>query len=236
MILPTMTDMEVHLNILSDFQLIYTRYFDRLGKKYDRIRRKNHIPKDSKFSWCTEFRTPSKNNWIVVMHKAGADEKYKGIQSIEFCSLVYYYTQKGIRVFKVSFPSGVAVFNAHFFSRYNERMNLNLTDPLAKVKHYFMNNGSAIVKVRENDDRFNLVGKCRDGFLLGEMQNEQNWLVYKTFIPNNMAVEKQKGLSNEMLNSLQLQIEEELMCDDFNRDYYNLLCDVYKSISPDNRI
>lgn len=237
MIIPTMTNEEIHVNILHDFHFILSRKFEQLGKVYDKIRRKNNIPKDAIFPKFFEFRTPSKNTWNLLLTKAPADNFYKGQDSINVLSFFYYFIDKRIRVFKViphengKGVNGLAVFNAHFFSRYNERMNLNLINPLDKVKHFFINNGYSMDKLIQKDGKNLMIGKCRDGLNLGELQHLGKWAIYKTFIPNNYAFDEQKDTSEELLNDLQKEIEAELNKPEFDKVTYFQKADVYKGIT-----
>lgn len=237
MILPTMTNEEIHVNILHDFHYILSRKFDQLGKVYDKTRRKNSVPKDAVFPKFYEFRTPSKNTWTLLLSKAPADNLYKGENSISILSFCYYFIDKRIRVFKV-IPNengrgvnGLAVYNAHFFSRYNERMNLNLINPQDKVKHFFTNNGFSMDKVVQKDGENLMIGKCRDGLKLGELQHLGKWVVYKTFIPNNYAFDEQQDTAEELLTDLQKEIEAELNKPDFDKLSYFMKADVYKGIT-----
>jgi hypothetical protein len=227
-----MTNEEIHMKIMDEFNLIKSRYWPLKEKEYDKIRRKNSIPKTAQFSKSFEFRTPSKNTWILIFGKAPADEKYKGPESISVCSLVYYYNETGIRVFKIVPTGGLSVFNAHFFTRYNERMNLNLVKPLDKVKHYFENNGFSKGQTFEKEGRIFILSKCKAGYLLGEIQNNGYWMVFKTFIPNDFARTDQKETGDQLMDSLLIDIQEDLKKPNFDKDSYFYKADVYKGINP----
>lgn len=230
MILPTMTNQEISRIAENEFRLIQSRYFELKAKEYDKIRRRNKIPKTAIFRKSFEFRTPSKNNWILILGKAPADKKYKGMESITFCSLFYYYTSIGLRVFKIIPTGGLAVYNAHFFSRYNERMNLGISSPLDKVKHFFQCNGFSVGKEIEKDDRIMVFSKCRDGYMLGDYK-EPNWIIYKTFIPNNYAWPDQTDEGEALMKSLMNDIHDDLVLPDFNREMYIHKADIYDGIN-----
>lgn len=232
MILDTMNDFEILSEIQRDYRLIVNRSIDRYAKNYDKIRRNSCISKDAEFPKCFEVRTHAKNDWILILSKAPAENKYKGLDSISYCFLVYYYTKVGIRVFKVDIQYGTAAFNAHFFSRYNERLNLGLINTLDKVKHYFCNNSYAIGQIKDNNSAFNVIGKCKDGFRLGCYLGNKPWIIYKTFISNSMTSEEQEEIGSELINSLRQQIESELVKKDFDKDKYYYMADVYKGIIP----
>lgn len=234
MILNTMNNSEIYKEITTDCQIILTRSIDRYFNMYDKLRRKNSVPKDSEFPISYELKTHAKNNWIIILSKAPSITKYKGSESICFCLLVYYYTTIGIRVFKVDFKYGIRAFNAHFFTRYNERMNLGLINPIDKVKHYFCHNSYSFEQLLQNNSGFNVIGKCKDGFRLGSYSENQPWIIYKTFISNSMTTEEQDEIGKDLMITLQKQIELELVKEDFDRDKYDYMADVFKGIAPNN--
>ncbi len=231
-----MTDEEIHTHIAYDFQLILSRYLNRLSKEYDKTRRRNKISKTADFHKCFEFRTPSKNKWILIFNKEIAAEVYKGEESISFTCLVYYSVGNRIRIFKVmphetgAGMKGLAVYNAHFFSRYNERLNLNLNTTLEKVKHFFIHNGVSNGQVYPEGENFYLLSKFRDGIMLGEIQNKGRWAVFKTFIPNNFAFPAQLDEADRLIKDLQNQLEEDLKKPDFDRNSFMFKANVLKGM------
>ena len=224
-----MNEKELMSNLNDDYRLIQSRYKDRLFKRYDKIRQKNRINKTSDFPNCFEFRTPSKNNWIYIVSKATSDEKYNGTESCASTILFYFYDKVGIRVFTIT-PYGAVVFNIHFFKRYNERMNLNLDLPLDKVKHYFISNSGIIENIREGLVCKDVVGKGKDGFILGNIKDGSCFTVYNTFISNDMKNVEQELIGSTGMNLFVEIIENELNKKDFDRNKYNYVADIYKSL------
>lgn len=232
MIIPTMNSEEIHKCIIHDFRLLKFRYFDLAGKEYDRLRRRNKINKLLPFTRKFTYTLPSKNKWILLLSKAASDRKYKGFGSISILSFTYYYTEKGFRVFKIM-PSndgadvkGISVFNAHLFQRYVERMKLNIENPLEKAVHFFTNNGYIMNDVANNG----ILGICKDGMVLGNLQNQGNWIVYKTFISDDISGLDQKEISEELTEDLRRRIEENKFSNSF-KEIHSHYSDVYYGIS-----
>lgn len=229
MIVTTMTPQELTKEIYSDWE-IATKSWDRLSRNYDRERRRGKIAKGNSYDRAYEIKTKKKNSWIFILSKAPSIENYKDLSSINVCSLVYYYSPIGIRVFKIMPSGGLSVYNGHLFTRYNERMNLGLSIPLEIVKRFFINNGYYTSKVLPRGDREFTLSVCKEGILLGEIQEERRWIVHKTFITREDVVTDQDNIEKDLLNSLQSEIEAELNSQKFNRDTYDFKADIIKGI------
>ncbi len=230
MILPKMTDKEILSELNKDFHVIKSQYLNRYCRTYDKIRRKNPRLKREELPKSYSFETQSINKWILILSKPPADNKYNGIDSISVCLLCYYYTEIGIRVFKVDPTSGIGAFNGHFFARYNERLNLGLTNPVDKVIHYFSYNSYCMEKLSPNENGMSVIGKCRDGYRLGDYIEDDYWIVYKTFISNDLSSEEQNELGESLMTILQKFIEEELSNEEFDRNSYFYQADLFKGI------
>lgn len=230
MILPTMSDSEIVSNLNDDYRLINSRYMERLFNEYDRIRHRNHIDKKLEFSRCFEFRTPQKNNWIYILSKAPSDNTYKGLNSIVGCLLCYYFDDIGVRAFKVNPSAGITAYNTGFFNQYSNRMNLNLINPADKVKHYFTHNSNTIQAFKENGDGFDVVGLVKDGFILGNVKEGDYYILYNTFISRDLENVEQEEFGRNMMSLLLGMIEAELKKGDFDREKYEYMADIYKSL------
>ena len=181
MLTPTMTPTEVNAEIFSDWEVVQTS-IERMTKEYDVSRRRKKIPKDDIYPIARDIKSKKKNTWIFIFCKEPGKGKYKGLDSINVCGLVYYHTKIGLRVFKIrpevnqDLPLmresyGLSVFNGHLFSRYDERLNLGLKLPLDKVRHFFFHNGYSMAGHVLQDGKEVIVSICRDGFLLGNMEH-----------------------------------------------------------------
>ncbi len=190
--------------------------------RYDRARRRRKISNQREYYWYYEFKTPTMNDWVMSFCKAPISKSYKGIETVCYDAFCCYYTSIGLRVFNMTADGDILVFNSHFFTRYNERLNLNLVRPLEKVKHFFANNASLRTIKLPKKGRDYIIGIVKDGFILGEIQNDV-WTVYKTFIPKEMAFEYQDEIEKELKESLQNQINELLESEEYNKEEYEQL-------------
>ncbi|WP_297085422.1 hypothetical protein [uncultured Draconibacterium sp.] len=203
-----MTDSEVHSEIHRDFNVIQNDFHTKLALRYDRARRKNKIKKDDPFVIPFKVVTPCKNTWFIIMNKSFSEVSYKGLETISITNLVYYYTNIGIRVFRIDPNVGISVFNAHLFSRYNERLNKNIVEPIEKVLTFFNNNPFTHSKVIKKDNRIYLMGKIRQGIILGEIMNNGYWMVWKTYISDDLKREYQNQIERDLHNSLKNEISK----------------------------
>jgi hypothetical protein len=227
MLIDTMTPQELTMEISKNYGNIQNS-LDRLAQGYDRERRRGKISKYDRYCRAYEIKTKKKNNWVIFMDKGPSDEKYKSLDSIAVGSHVYYYTPLGLRVFKIMLPTGLSVFNAHLFTRYNERMNLGLTIPLEIVKHFFTNNGYYIARIIAKDNREFIFTTCSEGILLGELQEGRRWIVYNTFLTRDLIRPDQTETEAELISNLQSEIEAELTRKDFDKTTYK--ADILKGI------
>lgn len=203
-----MTDFEVHSEIHKDFNVVQNDYHTKLALRYDRARRKNKIKKNDPFVVPFKVVTPSKNTWFIIMNKSFSEPNYKGLETISITNLVYYYTNIGIRVFRIDPNVGISVYNAHMFSRYNERLNQNIVEPIEKVLTFFNNNPFTHSKVIKKDNRLYLMGKIRQGLILGELMNNGYWMVYKTFISDDLKRVDQNHVEQDLHKSLKEDISK----------------------------
>ena len=110
-------------------------------------------------------------------------------------------------------PNGIPlVYNGHLFTRYRERMNLEISDTMDVVKHFFTCNRDMSHKIMpKENDRMKIIGIVKQGFLLGEVILDNVMMIHKTFISHdtaNMFYAKSKV-------ELALQLKKNLAeCDD----------------------
>jgi len=231
----TMSPEEINLEIFTDWRAV-SNTIERLGKEYNKERSKLKVSKTDTYSKAYAIKTNKKNLWNFLISKAPSETTYKGLSSINICSIVYYYTPSGLRVFKIMPNGGLSVYNGHLFTRYNERMNLNLVKPLDIVLHFFKNNGYYTAKIIPKEGRDLSVATCKDGLLLGELIMANNWHLHKTFIDKGLKSKAQDKIEEELLNSLQTEIEEELNKEIFNKESYNYQADIITGINSSTAI
>jgi hypothetical protein len=222
MLIETMSDEEVYKEITSDYLELRKDIgmIIRLGEKYDKMRRKLKILPSSTFSIAFPIKTNKNNNWLLFLSKATSVTKYKGTESINILELTYYFTDIGLRAFKIIPDSdgsgrtnGISVFNSHLFTRYAERLNLNISDP---INGYFSSQ-----KVQE----IGMIGTCSEGMILGEIQNAGRWIVFKTFVTDQQMFPDQTDEERGLINWMHAEIEGELNKDQFNKPKYDYLAD-----------
>lgn len=228
MLVDTMNQAEITREFFLDWEIVKERSEDRLLQLYERERRRNKIPKDEQFSRAYEIRSQRKNNWIFLFSKARSESKYKGLVNVAY--LMYYYNSKGIRVFKKIPTGGLSVYNGHLFSRYNERLRLNIVNTIDLVKHFFKNNGYAPIKILPKDGKDLTVSVCHDGLMLGEKQG--NWIINKTFITKDLMYLEQDSIERDLIDSLKNDIMRATVLGErgSRRDDINYLADVYHGI------
>jgi hypothetical protein len=114
----------------------------------------------------------------------------------------YYYSEKGIRVFE-SLPEEIIVHNQHFFTRYRERMNLNILNIMDVVKLFHQKNPDPRYNIMaEQDGRSKFVAVLTDGFAMGEYIVEDNWFINKTFLPRSSPNTKMSSTERSVISAL----------------------------------
>jgi hypothetical protein len=211
MLTETMTPSEITNEIKTDWKKVINS-LERLFREYNHARKKNHISKKENFEKAYEIKTARKNNWIIIFTKS-LSENFKAIDSVTICALIYYFDSTGIRVFRLMTEDGfslddLSVYNERFFSQYKERMNLVLTNPLDIVKHFFLNNWHFDSKEIKKDDKVLTISTCKEGYLIGELQNSENWNVSKTFISKRLIGTDQAIIENDLNKILQNDVNE----------------------------
>lgn len=235
MLLQTMSEIEVTKEILDDWKELIREdgTINRLAREYDKLRRKNKIQSSNTFLRVNSIKTHKKNNWIIFLSKAPSETKYNGTESINVLSITYYFTNVGLRAFKV-IPdkngrgdyNGLSVFNSHLFTRYVERQNLEVTDPVTMIKEFFSRNGYLLSKEAQNG----IIATCSQGLLLGEKQNSGRWFVYKTFINDLQMYPDQTKEEKELINNLQADIKLALNSKQFNEVRHDYFADTLLGI------
>lgn len=229
MLVETMTPEEITREIFTDLKRLRETSIERIGVEYERTRRRLKVKKDATFYKIFEIKSHNKNKWMLFLSKAPSVEKFRNLSDTNILELTYYYTTKGLRVFKPIPSGGLTVYNGHLFNRYNERMNLGIIEPMEKVRNFFINNGYANYQIIKKDDKQFTVGTCKDGLLLGELKN--NWVVNNTFITKDLMYLEQDEIEASLIDSLKSSIMKELSIGgkgSYNYNYYN---DVIKGIT-----
>jgi len=204
MLVEEMTVTEIHKAIFYDFDKIRKSSTQtRLQQQYYDKRKELKINKQLSYPLFFAFKSKTKNNWLLLIHKKPIAESVKSVNDITSKYITYYHTHKGFRVFVPCLEKELLVYNGHLFTRYRERMNLNVTDPFEIIKQFFTNNCNQPV-LREFEPNevgdIPVIFMVKEGYLMGDIQkftDQINWHVLKTFIPNNTATFKHVDISTE---------------------------------------
>lgn len=205
-----MNHKEVAAEFMRDLTIIKDRTLPRLQTEYDRERKKLKINLLKEYPKVYSIKTKAKNNWLIFLRGSTLNHKYCGIHDIRHCCVTYYYEKRGLVVLREHKEGKwIELFWGHFFKRYNERLNLGLSQPIDAVKRYFINNPALFHKLHNEDNCQYSIGVSKEGFVFGQLIND-TFLVNKTFISKEMASRKKKDfedlclatLSQELINVL----------------------------------
>ena len=205
MIVPAMNKMEIKAEIKRDLAKICKSTLPRLAAEYDRERRKLKIEKSNDYSKIYCIKTGSKNKWMIFVKKAAAKTKYLQASDATYFTVVYYYTKDGFNACRINGANeDLEFFYGHFFSRYNERQQLNLPDTLSAVKHFFNNNEGFNTLFRQLKKEAAPKGTtfvesvCDLGLALGLYYLDTKHIIYKTFISKHLLTKSQRLIEEEL--------------------------------------
>lgn len=202
-----MNQKEMTAEILNDISKLERSTKERLFQEYVRERKKRKIDKAATYPKVYPIKTAAKNTWLVFVRKSPIDKKFTGLDAIAFCLLVYYYDRWGLKVFRHCQETGMMEeFTGHFFTRYNERMHLNITSPIETVKVFFNSSGYFQYQLAHKSPKGETFGLCKDGVALGKYFADYNWILNRTFISREMMKDNQAIIKNELIGSVQLKI------------------------------
>ncbi|HUZ61747.1 MAG TPA: hypothetical protein VMU83_23415 [Hanamia sp.] len=96
----------------------------------------------------------------------------------------------------------IVKYNTHFFKRYNERMNLRLTEPDKIIAHFFKNNFEHYMgKTEMLDDGTRYTTFIFDkGMGIGWKDETKKTIHIKTYISNEILSKKQQSLADHIKN------------------------------------
>lgn len=233
MLVPSMNNKEITKDIKKDLEILCnSSTADRLMFEYYMERKKLKIKKDAVYSKFYDIKTKSKNKWVIKISKYQFSEKFNTPGDCVLLMFVYYYSELGIRVFSLLDDDNIAVLNGHLFSRYRERMKLDISNSLDVVKRYLENNYTATYKyMPEKEGKIKFLGLIKEGFILGEYILEDRWFVYKTFISKTTS-----GFdANEFEMDSMKKIKDELR--DINKEMdnyeFNDLIAIHRALIPE---
>lgn len=205
---------EVTTAFMRDLQIIKSTTFERLLKEYDRERRKWKINPTSDYAKAYTIKTKAKNNWIIIIRKPYSIGKYNNTGDTCSCCLTYYHSNEGLLVLRQrDEENSMEAYWGHFFKRYNERMHLNLSSTVDIIKTFFINSGSVGYHVYPNKE-FRTAGICKEGFLFGRLDQQNNWIINKTFVSKEIAFNSQNKAGQKILQQYGAQLVMQLLNED----------------------
>jgi len=209
MLVSTMNHQEISKEILKEQEIFnYSSTILRLTLEYFDERKKKKIKKEEEYPRYYEIKTKAKNKWLILLSKERTLSKYNSPLDYDVKLFTYYYSEKGIRVFE-SLPEGIVVHNQHFFTRYRERMNLNILNIIDVVKLYHqINSDPKYSLMAEEEGRSKFIAMVPDGFAMGEYIIEDNWYINKTFLAKSAPNSKMSSVERMMITSLAEYISE----------------------------
>lgn len=202
MLLSSMNNKEIRKEVLNDFEIITnSSTIDRFATDYYRERKKLSIDREDSYPLFYEIKTKAKNNWMFMLTKLPYIHKYSSKYDFSILCFLYYYTSKGICVIQINQTKNIFVYYGHLFSRYRERMNLDIPNLLDVVILYFAMNETPTYKfLPKKDEVIQAIGVVNEGFLKGEYDEEAQLCINKTFINLETASETSLAYVTQMLS------------------------------------
>ena len=219
MLVETMDNEQVKVEILKDFDSIINTH-SRLSEKYGRIRFEKKINKRETYPYLFKLKSNRKNNWLVHMMKTPGDSKYDGQPEIK--STVFYLNKLGYRVFDISMNHDIRVFNGHFFHRYSQRNNIQYSNFADIVGHFFNHNTYFSSEIKISSSSLLVITSCNSGIMLGEIQPELGWIVYKTFIDRTLYNIEQTQIEMNIIASLKSELGIDLSSNNVDSEEHEI--------------
>ena len=226
-----MSPQEITYVIFDDLEFA-TKSLVRFSLQYDTERMKYNISEDLQYSKSYKIKTAAKLRWIFIIGKAPTIEKYKGIESVNVFMLVYLNNSNGLRVFKLRSGDSLEVYNGNLFKQYKESLGLTFSSPIETINHFFINNAYSFNQIFVKEGKKLAISVCKDGLMLGEIQEHGKWLVNKTFISKTQAKINIIEMEKDLIDSLQSEIEEEIKKNEFDKVIYDKRASIFKGIIP----
>jgi hypothetical protein len=220
MLVNTMTNAEVDAEVRRDYDRLLSTSYDRVLDGYNRERKKLKIAKEKSFARAYPIKTSAKNLWMIMLQKSPSINRYRNESDAVGCGVVYYFSKAGLKMFRPQVKNQfMEVFYGHFFTRYNERMRLNLDSHIEIMKTFFSNCGYLKAETRTEKGKKLTSAICRDGLALGEYYTEEKWLVHKTFISHGQKRPDQVADEERLVARAQAELINKLVDEDNANDF-----------------
>ena len=205
MIVPSMNTQQVYTEFLQGYSAVQ-RKINSLSSKFRRLA----IRKRSNFL-TLDYTDPQKNKWCihVIFNK----------NSYTTLPFLYYHGNNGYQALRLHLETGECeAYNPHFFSRFNERVNIGSKSSMETMKAYFLMSFEVQVH-QEKDNTFH--AEIAVGVGLGYRITDY-LIQYKTFLTHDMLRGQQISLSkklrermteNPAVNTILLELAKENITD-----------------------
>ena len=201
---------QVHFRLRRDYKYLKVNVIPRLERLYNDRRKNNHVSERSFYSRMYPVKSATGNNWLLFLQKSQLVKRYIDQKSIAILAVTYHYCEKGINAFYLDEKGRIVGFNAHFFDRYNERMNLNLQHPLDIVKAFFKGGALCLRGTIGRGERKQPIALRTDGFQLGEYHIKDGYMEWRTFISKDIARPGQQRIAGKLMNQHQANLNKVL--------------------------
>jgi hypothetical protein len=207
MLVPSMNLQEVSVEANAEYEtLVKSSTLQRLISEYLLERYKKKIKNTERYIRFYPIKSKKKNNWLIMIcPKAGVE----------------YHSDKGLRFIVTSPTKIISVYNEHLFTRYKERMHLDISGTIEIAKHYFERNNTGVFQSFPLEEfTRKIIGVESNGFSLGELHfsNSKIIMYYKTFISRETASMKHAKSLFELE-----KIYRNSEIDDDSRQFYDAL-------------
>lgn len=183
MIIPQMSETELLDEIKKDLPNVVNISNNKDGK-VRRIIQKSVLFPVYLHSYIT---SPRKNKWIILWE--ARNRKNVGDDSL-ISFVCYQETPHGRYAYMPTWANKkliLIIYPPHFFSRFAERMNMDLSG-VELIKRYFEKNNSYAYEFGTADDsRQQIYGSSLEGIALGLRNTEHDIILFKTFITYDMS-------------------------------------------------
>ena len=193
MIVPTMNPEEIYREIMRDFEVIKRRGHGS-GDLFRREMLRKKLQHEKR---AITFKTDHLNEWQIVFSLWPKEIKtayfLKGWDKIGKVAYIIHFINEDKFVVK---------YNTHFFKRYNERMNLGLTEPDKIINHFFKNNFEhhmGQTELLDDGTRYNTF-IYEKGMGIGWEDETKKTIHIKTYISNEILTRRQQSLAEHIKN------------------------------------
>ena len=222
MLVPSMNLQEVSVEANAEYEtLVKSSTLQRLINEYLLERYKKKIKNTDRYVRFYTIKSKKKNNWLIMVSPKPGVEYISSPDDFSSLCILYYHSDKGLR-FVITTPTRIiSVYNEHLFTRYRERMNLDISGTIEIAKHYFERNNKGVFQSFPLEEfTRKIIGVESNGFSLGELHFSNNKIIiyYKTFISRETASMKHAKSLFELE-----KIYKNSEIDDDSRQFYDAL-------------